>query len=83
MDIKEIFLKLTEYTIPHGKEDRLAKYLPEGIQKDEVGNYFIKIGESKTMFCTHLDTYCKKLVKVVHMIDGDKIKTNGLSLIHI
>ena len=81
MDIKEIFLKLTEYTIPHGKEDRLAKYLPEGIQKDEVGNYFIKIGESKTMFCTHLDTYCKKLVKVVHMIDGDKIKTNGKTIL--
>jgi hypothetical protein len=79
--IKDTFLKLTEYTIPHGKETTLEKYLPSGIQKDSIGNYFIEIGNSETLFTTHLDTYCKKYEKVNHIIDGDIIKTDGTTIL--
>jgi len=79
--IKETFLKLTEWTIPHGKENTLEKYLPTGIKKDSIGNYFIKIGESETLFTTHLDTYCKKYEKVNHVIEGDIIKTDGTTIL--
>jgi hypothetical protein len=81
MNFKETFLKLTEWTIPHGKETTLEKYLPSGIQKDSIGNYFIKIGESETLFTTHLDTYCKKYEKVNHVIEGDIIKTDGTTIL--
>lgn len=79
--IKETFLKLTEYTIPHGKETTLEKYLPSGIQKDSIGNYYIKVGQSETLFTTHLDTYCKKYEKVKHVIDGNIIKTDGTTIL--
>ena len=79
--IKDTFLKLTEYTIPHGKEGTLEKYLPTGIQKDSIGNYFIKIGQSETLFTTHLDTYSKDYVKINHIINGDIIKTDGATIL--
>lgn len=79
--IKDTFLKLTEFTIPHGKEDTLEKYLPSGIQKDSIGNYYIKVGQSETLFTTHLDTYCKKYDKVNHVINGDIIKTDGKTIL--
>lgn len=81
MNIKETFLKLTEYTIPHGHEDKLEKYLPSGFQKDSVGNYFVKVGKSETLFTTHLDTYCDKYEKVNHVIDGNIIKTDGSTIL--
>lgn len=81
MNFKETFLKLTEYTIPHGHEDDLVKLLPNGIKKDNIGNYFIKIGESKTLFTCHLDTYSKEYKKVNHIIDGNIIKTDGTTIL--
>jgi hypothetical protein len=81
MNIKETFLKLTEYTVPYGHEEILEKYLPTGIKKDSVGNYFIEIGESTTLFTTHLDTYCTDFEKVNHVIDGDIIKTDGKTIL--
>jgi hypothetical protein len=81
MNIKETFLKLTEYLIPYKMEMFLEKYLPKGIQKDSIGNYYITIGESKSMFTCHLDSYTKKLVKVVHILydNGTKVRTDGKS----
>lgn len=81
MDIKETFLKLTEYTIPYGHEAILEKYLPEGVQKDSSGNYFIEVGNSETLFTTHLDTYCKDFKKVNHVVEGDIIKTDGTTIL--
>ena len=82
MDVKKLFIDLTEYLIPNGQEHILEPFLPDGIQKDVVGNYYISIGESKTMFTCHLDSYCKKLTKVEHVIykddiGGNKIRTDG------
>ena len=81
MDIKKLFLDLTEYTIPYGMEDTLEPLLPKGFKKDSVGNYYYEIGESETLFTAHLDTYCKKSVKVNHIIEGDIIKTDGKTIL--
>ena len=81
MNFLETFLKLTEYTIPYKHEDCLSKYLPNGTKRDKIGNYYIKIGESKTLFTSHLDTYCKKKEKVNHIIDGNIIKTDGTTIL--
>ena len=81
MDIKETFLKLTNHTYPYGKEFYLEKFLPKGFKKDKYGNYYYKIGKSKTIFACHLDTACKKYEKVNHVIDGKMIKTNGKTIL--
>ena len=56
----ELFNKLTEYTFIYGLEDKLMKIinplLPKPLTRDQYGNYSITIGESKTLFCCHLDT---------------------------
>ena len=64
MNIKETFLKLTKFTTPYGHESDLESLLPSGFQKDQFGNYFIKIGNSETLFTCHLDNYCKRKEKI-------------------
>ena len=73
MDILKTFLSLTDYTYTLGDEHELEDRLPNNIKKDSIGNYFLKIGESETMFCSHLDTAAHKKKKVVH----DVFKTKG------
>jgi hypothetical protein len=83
-EFKSLFLKLTEWTIPFGEEARLEKYLPTGYKKDEFGNYYYEIGNSETLFTTHLDTYSAKLEKVNHVIDDKdpyKIKTDETTIL--
>jgi len=81
MNIKETFLELTCRTYPHGFEEELVSFLPENHFKDEHGNYYYKIGESRTAFTCHLDTACSEQVGVVHVIEGDIIKTDGRSIL--
>ena len=80
--IREIFLRLTSKTVPYLEEDRFVDdvmplLFPKDIQKDEHGNYFYKIGDSRTIFASHLDTVSKKYERVTHVIEGDIIKTDG------
>jgi hypothetical protein len=81
--IPELFLKLTSKTYPHGSEDICLEemvhlgYLPKDISKDTHGNYFYKIGESRTIFASHLDTVSSKHEPVTHVIDGEIIRTDG------
>lgn len=81
MNIRETFLKLTQWTYPHGTEHKLKSYLPKGIQEDDFGNYFIKIGESDTMFTCHLDTCSSLYQKVNHVIGSKIIKTDGSTIL--
>jgi hypothetical protein len=76
MNIRETFIELTQYTEVLGDEHLLKKYLPEGIQEDHVGNYYMKIGESDTMFTSHLDTAAHSRKKVTHVFD-DITSKNG------
>jgi hypothetical protein len=66
--IVELFDKLTEYTFIYGLEDKLMKIvnpiLPKPLTRDQYGNYTITIGESKTLFCCHLDTVGRQEMKV-------------------
>ena len=77
------FIKLTSMTYPYGYEDVLVKELikcklfPSDISKDIHGNYFIQVGESRTIFASHLDTVSKTHTKVNHVFEGNMIKTDG------
>lgn len=82
IDILSTFLALTSKTYPAGTEKQLKKFLPKNIQIDEVGNYFIKIGESKTIFTCHLDTCFNDEVEVFHDITPDQfVFTDGLTIL--
>lgn len=83
-DFKNVFLELTEYTVPFGYEETLEpilyKYIPN-LKKDDYGNYNITIGNSKSLFTSHLDTYSKRREKVNHIIKKGKIKTDGTTVL--
>jgi len=81
MDIRKKFLKLTKRTYPYGTETQLVSFLPRGYFKDKHGNYYLKIGDSKTAFTCHLDTACKTQVTVNHKIDKNIISTDGKSIL--
>ena len=71
MNILERFIELTKLTYILGDEHELEYILPEGYQQDEIGNYFLKIGQSDTMFTCHLDTATHKKVKVNHVVENE------------
>lgn len=81
MNVRNKFLKLTEYTIPFGNESDLEYLLLPGWKKDSIGNYYYEIGQSKTLFTTHLDTHSEKKEKVNHVIKGNIIKTDGTTIL--
>lgn len=81
MDIKKLFCELTSHTYPDGKEKEMFHLLPEGVETDQFGNKFLKIGESNSMFCSHLDTATAAYVKVNHVFEGKFIKTDGKSIL--
>ena len=77
----ETFIRLTSKTVPYGSEDILVdsmrELFPKRLQKDEWGNYFYKVGESRSIFAAHLDTVSKDYVNVTHVFDANMIKTDG------
>jgi hypothetical protein len=81
MDIRKKFIKLTKKTYPYGTESQLASHLPQGYFKDSHGNYYYKIGKSKTAFTCHLDTACKEQVDVIHKFEKNIISTDGKSIL--
>jgi len=81
MNIREKFLELTSRTYPHGTEADVFPLLGDGLQADEFGNLFAKIGESDVMFTAHLDTATSALAEVKHVFEGSLIKTDGKSIL--
>lgn len=81
MNIKELFIKLTDKTYPFGTESQLKWCFPKEIQEDHFGNYFLKIGESKTIFTSHLDTCSSEQKKVEKIIGSRFIRTDGNSIL--
>lgn len=55
-DVFYTFCSLTHKTYPYGTEADVLKYIKHPLNVDNHGNYYIKIGESKTMFSSHLDS---------------------------
>ena len=81
MNIRETFLRLTKYTYPYETEYKLKDLLPKGIREDDFGNYYLKIGDSDTLFTSHLDTCCTKFEKVKHHIGSRFIETDGKTIL--
>jgi len=85
--IKDTFLKLTSMTCPYGLEDYVMEDVMENIapdiklEMDKHGNYFCKIGESKTVFTSHIDTVSRNNELVKHVFDGDIIRTDGNTIL--
>lgn len=77
----ETFLRLTSKTVPFGFEDdfvsQMKKLFPDGLQKDEWNNYYYKVGNSRTIFASHIDTVSKEFVNVTHVINKNIISTDG------
>lgn len=80
MNIKGTFLSLTDRTYPHKTEADIYHLLPN-LETDDFGNLYKVIGESTTMFTSHLDTATAAFTKVTHVIEGDMIKTDGKSIL--
>jgi len=84
-DVRSTFLSLTTHTYPHGHEEEVMKFMPKDLEKDQFGNYYKIIGNSKTMFTSHLDTADRKQQKVtVFSIekDGDEfLVTDSTSIL--
>lgn len=80
-NVRDTFLALTSHTYPHGNEHRLRYFLPDGVTRDRHGNYIYQIGNSRTIFACHLDTANSTFGPVVHVIDGDIIKTDGKTIL--
>lgn len=80
-EFKQLFLDLTEYTIPFGYEKTLEHLLPIGFKKDSIGNYYYEIGQSETLFTSHLDTFSNDYVKINHIIDNYIISTDGKTIL--
>ncbi len=81
MNIKETFLNLTTITHPYGTEKLLEEFLPKEINKDEFGNYYIIINESRTMFTCHLDNADWHNNKINHIFEDNFIKTDGKTIL--
>lgn len=78
MDIQKTFLSLTDKTYGYGDEHLLKDRLPKELQEDELGNYFMEIGPTETMFCCHLDTAAWEMHDVVHDIFKTKKGDTGI-----
>lgn len=81
MDIKEIFLQLTQSTTPEGSETDLEQYIPSDYKNDPYGNYYVQIGTTSTMFTSHLDNKCEEVEEVIHVFKDNIIKTDGFTIL--
>ena len=78
MNVQETFISLTDYTYCLGDEPDIRPKLPKELEEDSQGNYFLKIGESETIFCCHLDTAAFEKEKVTHDIFVTKKGDTGV-----
>ncbi len=75
------FIELTSRTYPYGTESQLDifKYLKE--YTFDGDNVMVNIGNSRTIFTSHLDTYTSTVEDIHHSIKGDFIHTDGSSIL--
>ena len=77
------FFYLTKFTSPFGTEhERFGDFFDKlGCKKDKHGNYIIDVGESKTMFASHIDTADRTKQRVRRTVAGDYIGTDGKTIL--
>jgi di/tripeptidase len=85
MSIKEIFLNLTAKTTLSGYEQDIFKIIETIISTtlsyDSFGNGYLKIGQSDTIFMSHVDNFTESSKDVCHIFDGDFIKTDQTTIL--
>ena len=75
-DVRSTFISLVTETYPHGHEEEVMKFMPTDLTKDQYGNYYKIIGNSDTMFTSHLDTASRDksdVILVSNMKDGQEL----------
>jgi putative aminopeptidase FrvX len=81
----DLLIFLTEFTIPYGQEylmvEKIQKKCNRTLNKDEFGNLYTVIGDSKILFTAHMDTYSKEVEKINHVVDGNFLKTDGKTIL--
>lgn len=85
-NVRDTFISLVRETYPHGHEEEVVPLVSRiGLTKDQWGNYYKIIGNSNTMFTSHLDTQSRVKSKVNLMTDtkdGDEyILTDGTTIL--
>jgi hypothetical protein len=77
------FLWLTKYTAPYRSDSRRIKkfFAKLGCDRDSKDNFFLSIGESRTMFAAHYDTADYTPSRVRRQIHGNTISTDGSSIL--
>jgi hypothetical protein len=85
MKIENLFLTLIKYTYIYGYEDIFENIFPTGTKRDSFGNYYIKIGNSRTLFASHLDVVGKQKRKVNYQLfdkEGHRfVKSDGETIL--
>ena len=87
--IYNLWNKLTDFTYIYGMEDEVIdivnSYIDTPLKRDEYGNYYTTIGDSKTLFVSHLDVVAKqklKVNKIKYSKNGNKfVKTDGFTIL--
>jgi len=85
-DVRTTFISMVTETYPHGHEEGVLKYLPMDVLKaDQFGNLYTVIGDSDTMFTSHLDTASRnksKIRLISKMKDGDEfLSSDGTTIL--
>ncbi len=89
-EMKDLFLNITANTVPSGKEhifidNHLLPYLANlelEHSVDRMGNIWVKIGESRTLFAAHLDDVSPSAQPVNHVITNNRwIATDGKTIL--
>ncbi|CAG7580402.1 MAG: putative peptidase [uncultured marine phage] len=86
MNVREKFLQLTSKTYPHPAETQVLEFLPDDLTRDKYGNYYKIIGESKSIFASHLDTADRTQGIVNHVFETDEngdewVATDGSTIL--
>ena len=61
--------------------EKIQKKCNRTLNKDEFGNLYTVIGDSKILFTAHMDTYSKEVEKINHVVDGNFLKTDGKTIL--
>jgi hypothetical protein len=84
-NVRSTFISLVTETYPHGHEEEVMKFMPDDLTKDKYGNYYKIIGNSDTMFTSHLDTASRDksdVIIVSNMKDGQELlMTDGTTIL--
>jgi len=77
------FFYLTKFTSPFGTEhERFGDFFEKlGCKQDSHGNYIVDVGNSTTMFASHIDTADRVKARVRRVVNGDYIGTDGKTIL--